>query len=124
MVVLEGGKWSEFIALVTKSATFRYNIVASGIAFYLYNELATMTLSKTGAVTASVANTAKRAIVLVGMAVALGKPLRFEEKVGATVAICAVLVYSLLKDKPKSKDATKNPAVEKTDPVIPATPET
>merc|ERR1711990_1404951 len=98
---------------MTKSDGFRYNVIASGIAFYVYNELATMTLSQTGAVTASVANTAKRAIVLVGMAIALGKPLRFEEKVGATIAICAVLVYSLLKDKPKSKEAKKGPALEK-----------
>ena len=105
MFALEGGKWSAFIELLSTSAEFRYNIIASGIAFYLYNELATMTLSQTGAVTASVANTAKRAIVLVGMAIALGKPLRFEEKVGATVAICAVLVYSLLKDPPKKKKA-------------------
>ena len=116
MFLLEGAKWPEFVALVSSSAEFRYNIVASGIAFYLYNELATMTLSQTGAVTASVANTAKRAIVLVGMAIALGKPLRFEEKVGATVAICAVLLYSLLKDKPKDKDAKKGmketPALE------------
>ena len=34
------------------------------MAFYLYNELATMTIKKTGAVTASVANTAKRVIVV------------------------------------------------------------
>ena len=119
MILLEGAKWGEFVELVTKSASFRYNIVASGIAFYLYNELATMTLSKTGAVTASVANTAKRAIVLVGMAIALGKPLRFEEKVGATVAICAVLVYSLLKDKPKAK---KDAAPEKNATDVPPTP--
>jgi len=108
MFYLESAQWPKFVALMTNSAEFRFNIIASGIAFYVYNELATMTLSQTGAVTASVANTAKRAIVLVGMAVALGKPLRFEEKVGATVAICAVLVYSLLKDKPK--DAKKKAA--------------
>jgi hypothetical protein len=40
-----------------------------------------MTIKATGAVTASVANTAKRAIVIVGMAIALGNPLKFEEKV-------------------------------------------
>ena len=36
-------------------------LFVSGMAFYLYNELATMTIKKTGPVTASVANTAKRA---------------------------------------------------------------
>ncbi len=39
----------------------------SGLSFYLYNELATMTIKKTGAVTSSVANTAKRVIVMVWM---------------------------------------------------------
>ena len=37
----------------------------SGLSFYLYNELATMTIKQTGAVTSSVANTAKRVIVMV-----------------------------------------------------------
>ena len=37
-----------------------------------YNELATMTIKKTNAVTQSVANTAKRVIVIVGVAIVLG----------------------------------------------------
>ena len=35
-VLLEGSKWGEFVALLTKSADFRYNIAASGLSFYLY----------------------------------------------------------------------------------------
>ena len=45
----------------------RFNILASGLVFYAYNELATMTIAKTNAVTQSVANTAKRVIVIVGV---------------------------------------------------------
>jgi solute carrier family 35 protein E1 len=42
---------------------------AAGLWFYGYNELATMTIKKTSAVTQSVANTAKRVIVIVGVAI-------------------------------------------------------
>ena len=46
-----------------------------------------MTIKATGAVTSSVANTAKRVIVLLYMAAITGKPLTDEQKIGATVAI-------------------------------------
>jgi solute carrier family 35 protein E1 len=47
----------------------------TGLWFYGYNELATMTIKKTSAVTQSVANTAKRVIVIVGVAIVLGEVL-------------------------------------------------
>ena len=63
-----------------------------------YNELATMTIKATGAVTSSVANTAKRVIVMVWMAAVTGKVLTEEQKIGAGVAITFVLVYSVIDD--------------------------
>ena len=70
----------------------------SGMSFYLYNELATMTIKKTNAVTASVANTAKRVIVLVFMSAVTGKALTDEQKIGAAVAIAFVMLYSVIDD--------------------------
>ena len=46
----------------------------AGLWFYGYNELATMTIKKTSAVTQSVANTAKRVIVIVGVAIVSAAP--------------------------------------------------
>ena len=70
-----------------------------------------MTIKATGAVTASVANTAKRAIVIVGMAIALGNPLKFEEKVGAPIAIVGVFLSSIYDELLKSaKGAPKKKA--------------
>ena len=46
----------------------------TGLWFYGYNELATMTIKKTSAVTQSVANTAKRVIVIVGVAIVRAAP--------------------------------------------------
>ena len=69
MIAREGARWGRFVELCRTEPALSNNLVASGMFFYLYNELATMTIKKTGAVTASVANTAKRVIVIVGSAV-------------------------------------------------------
>jgi len=79
----------------------------SGLCFYLYNEFATMTLEVTGPVTASVANTAKRVIVMVYMAAVTGKALTEEQKIGAGVAIGGVLLYSVIDDLLKPKKVIK-----------------
>ena len=94
----EGDKWPDFVALMKTSPALQFNLVASGMMFYLYNELATMTIKSTGAVTASVANTAKRVIVLIYMAAITGKALTDEQKIGAGVAIGGVLLYSVIDD--------------------------
>ena len=52
---------------------FRWNLFMSGITFYLYNEVSTLALGKISGVTHSVANTAKRVIVIVGVAIILGE---------------------------------------------------
>ena len=52
--------------------------------------------------TGSVANTAKRVIVMVYMAAVTGKVLTEEQKIGAAIAIGFVLVYSVIDDVLKS----------------------
>ena len=98
MMMTEGGKWGEFVGLMQTSRKLQVGLFISGLSFYLYNELATMTIKATGAVTSSVANTAKRVIVMVYMAAVTGKALTEEQKIGATVAIGFVLVYSVADD--------------------------
>ena len=75
-----------------------------------YNELATLTISRSSAVTASVANTAKRAFVIVGVSLALGRELRYEEQLGATLAIGAVMLYSMVDSLPALGGAKPKPA--------------
>ena len=68
MVYLEGASFGKFAEMFQEDGmnnVLSKNLILSGMTFYLYNELATMTIKKTGAVTASVANTAKRVIVMV-----------------------------------------------------------
>ena len=81
MVALEGHQFGKFTTMFTENAVLSKNLLLSGLTFYLYNELATMTIKKTSAVTASVANTAKRVIVMLVSAVVFGEDLTVEKKV-------------------------------------------
>ena len=75
----------------------RNNLLTSGLYFYLYNEMSTLTIKKTNAVTQSVANTAKRVIVIVGVAIALGESLDPIKMLGCSIGIAGVMAYSLVK---------------------------
>eukprot|EP00934_Nitzschia_sp_Nitz4_P007253 Nitzschia sp. Nitz4//scaffold176_size46146//16830//18476//NITZ4_007190-RA/size46146-augustus-gene-0.1-mRNA-1//1//CDS//3329539009//7243//frame0 len=92
----EGSRIGEFMELVKTSPAVWQNLVASGLWFYGYNEVATMTLKKTGAVTQSVANTAKRVIVIVGVALVLGESLSPIKLIGCSIGIGGVLLYSVI----------------------------
>lgn len=92
---MEGPSLHAFFELLQNNEKFRYNVMMSGLTFYGYNELSTMTIKHTSAVTASVANTAKRVIVIVGSAIALGNPLTKEEVMGSAISISGVFLYSI-----------------------------
>mmetsp|Transcript_60206 Transcript_60206/g.70346 ORF Transcript_60206/g.70346 Transcript_60206/m.70346 type:complete len:256 (+) Transcript_60206:348-1115(+) len=96
LIVTEGKKWGQFVELWNTNPVISFNLIASGLYFYGYNELATMTLKKTGAVTQSVANTAKRVIVIVGVAIVLGESLDPIKLLGCGIGIGGVLLYSVI----------------------------
>jgi len=96
MLIKEGGKWGEFCTLFNEDPIVSTNLILSGLAFYGYNELATLTIKKTNAVTQSVANTAKRVIVIVGVALVLGESLDPMKLLGCGIGIGGVLLYSLV----------------------------
>lgn len=92
----EGAKFGQFVELFKNTPVLSANLIASGLYFYGYNELSTMTLKKTGAVTQSVANTAKRVIVIVGVAIVLGESLDPIKLLGCGIGIGGVLLYSVI----------------------------
>eukprot|EP00559_Dactyliosolen_fragilissimus_P001025 CAMPEP_0184859508 /NCGR_PEP_ID=MMETSP0580-20130426/4483_1 /TAXON_ID=1118495 /ORGANISM="Dactyliosolen fragilissimus" /LENGTH=391 /DNA_ID=CAMNT_0027356151 /DNA_START=69 /DNA_END=1244 /DNA_ORIENTATION=- len=92
----EGSKLGQFVEIFKTNPVVSTNLIASGLYFYGYNELATMTLKKTGAVTQSVANTAKRVIVIVGVAIVLGESLDPIKLIGCAIGIGGVLLYSII----------------------------
>ena len=96
MIGKEGGKWGRFVEMCATEPALLNNLVASGMFFYLYNELATMIIKKTSATTQSVANTAKRVIVIVGSALVFGESLEPLKLLGCGVGVGGVLLYSLV----------------------------
>lgn len=96
ILLQEGSRLGEFWEICKTSPAVWKNLIASGLWFYGYNEVATMTLKKTGAVTQSVANTAKRVIVIVGVALVLGESLSPIKLIGCSIGIGGVLLYSII----------------------------
>ena len=102
VIAKEGSRFGEFVELCKTTPAVWQNMVASGLWFYGYNELATMTLKKTGAVTQSVANTAKRVIVIIGVALVLGESLDPMKLLGCSIGIGGVFLYSIIDKLVKS----------------------
>jgi len=103
----EGPRLAEFITLFkTKEAVFN-NVILSGLTFYGYNELATLTLTKISAVANSVANTAKRVVVIVGSAIVFKESISGLKAIGCAICIGGVFLDSIIDDlmKPKAKKA-------------------
>merc|ERR1712166_88656 len=96
VAIREGSRFGEFCEMAKTTPAIWKNLVASGLWFYGYNECATLTLKKTGAVTQSVANTAKRVIVIVGVALVLGESLDPIKILGCSIGIGGVLLYSVI----------------------------
>merc|ERR1712087_248035 len=96
-LLTEASKFGAFIEKFKTTPALSYNLITSGFFFYLYNELSTLTIKKTSATTQSVANTAKRVIVIVGVALALGESLEPIKMLGCSIGIGGVLLYSLVK---------------------------
>ena len=99
----EGSRFGEFVQICKTTPAVWLNLVASGLYFYGYNEVATMTLKKTNAVTQSVANTAKRVIVIVGVALVLGESLDPIKLLGCSIGIAGVFLYSIIDNIVKTK---------------------
>ena len=95
-LAVEGGKFGEFLNVLKTNPTVFKNLLMSGFYFYGYNELATMTIKKTSAITQSVANTAKRVIVIIAVALVLGEALPVSKLVGSGVCIGGVFLYSII----------------------------
>uniref|UniRef100_A0A7S2UY28 Sugar phosphate transporter domain-containing protein n=1 Tax=Fibrocapsa japonica TaxID=94617 RepID=A0A7S2UY28_9STRA len=104
MLLKEGGKMSEFIDLLKTEPAVWGNLLASGLWFYGYNELATMTIKKTSAVTQSVANTAKRVIVIIGVAIVMRESLNPMKMLGCAIGIGGVFLYSIIDNIVKPKN--------------------
>ena len=107
MFFKEGARLNEFVhAFKTNPAVYQ-NVILSGLTFYGYNELATMTLKKISAVTQSVANTAKRVVVIVGSAIVFNESISGLKAIGCAICIGGVFLDSVIDDIMKPSSAKK-----------------
>jgi solute carrier family 35 protein E1 len=88
----------EFVELFQANTKMSTNLVYSGLTFYIYNELATMTLTKISAITQSVANTAKRVVVIVGCALVFHESISGLKAIGCFICIAGVFIDSIIDD--------------------------
>mmetsp|Transcript_67285 Transcript_67285/g.187758 ORF Transcript_67285/g.187758 Transcript_67285/m.187758 type:complete len:324 (+) Transcript_67285:57-1028(+) len=98
MFYREGPKLNEFVDMFNTKKKLFDNVILSGVTFYMYNELSTMTLKKISAVTQSVANTAKRVVVIVGSAIVFNESISGLKAIGCAICIGGVFLNSVIDD--------------------------
>jgi len=74
-------------------------ILASGLSFYLYNEVAMYTLDAVHPITHAVGNTIKRVVIIIASVIAFKTPISSLGIIGSSIAITGTLLYSLAKNK-------------------------
>ena len=106
MIFISGeyAKFDEFAAMwnadgkAGTAGNLQFNTLMSGLTFYLYNEVSTLALKSISGVTHSVANTAKRAIIIVGCAIAFGESMAPIKMAGCSIAIAGTFFYAIADD--------------------------
>ncbi|EKX34977.1 hypothetical protein GUITHDRAFT_155603, partial [Guillardia theta CCMP2712] len=105
---LEGSKVASGLAMALDAVSplkLAQMVVATGLLYYTYNEMAFLVLGSVAPVTQSVGNTVKRVVVIVAAAIVFQTPMTPLGIIGSSTAILGVLLYSVIKgrfpDKPK-----------------------
>ncbi len=80
-----------------QGATFARQSLLAGLFYYLYNEVAFLTLDKVAPVTHALGNTIKRVVIIIASVVVFGTTMTSQGILGSSIAIGGVLLYSLAK---------------------------
>jgi len=98
-------EWEKAVATgVYSSNELLGRLFASGLSFYLYNEVSFYTLDSVHPITHAVGNTIKRVILILFSVIRFGTPMTTQSAIGSTIAIMGVFAYSVAKQvvkKPK-----------------------
>lgn len=100
-------EWKKAVAIgVYSEQELLGRLVASGLSFYLYNEVSFYTLDSVHPITHAVGNTIKRVILILFSVIRFGTAMTAQSAFGSTVAILGVFGYSVAKTvfkKPKKE---------------------
>ena len=73
---------------------------SSGVLYYLYNELSFRVLDDvTSPITHAVCNVLKRVVIIISSVLIFKNPMTFQGKLGASISIAGVMLYSLILKK-------------------------
>jgi len=98
VIYFEGNNINWFYNELFTNQDLFYNVLYSSLTFYAYNELSTMTLTKISQITNSIANTTKRVIVIIGVAIVFNESISFLKGLGCFICLCGVFVDSIIDD--------------------------
>merc|ERR1719217_1018576 len=103
-VYYEGGQfaaaWAKSTAVVGTPWLIR-QMTLDGLYYYLYNEVAFITLNQVSPITHSIANTIKRVCIIVCTMLVFGNKMTTQGAIGSTIAIAGTFLYSAAKAKYK-----------------------
>lgn len=98
----EGGAvaatWAASTAIVGTPWLIK-NIIINGMYYYLYNEVAFLTLNQVAPITHSIANTVKRVAIIVATCIVFRNPMSRIGVIGSSIAIAGTFGYSYAKQK-------------------------
>ena len=95
-LIVEGRHYGTFWQQLQTSSTLWQHVAWASVYFYGYNELRTLTLKQTSAVTGSIANTLKRVLIVIVVACVLKEHLTVPKLMGCLIAITGVFLYSTI----------------------------
>jgi len=75
------------------------NIIINGFYYYLYNEVAFITLNQVAPITHSICNTVKRIAIIVATCLVFRNPMSRIGAIGSSIAVAGTFLYSYAKQK-------------------------
>jgi len=100
-LLIEGGQiipTVQAIIAAGKGKALLVETLLSAIFYYLYNEVAFLTLDNVAPVTHALGNTIKRVVIILTSVIVFGTKMTTQGVIGSSVAIAGVLLYSLAKN--------------------------
>ena len=97
-LVLESNQYQSSFRRLKQSGllkTLGVQTFLSGVFYYLYNEVAFLTLDKVSPVTHAVGNTIKRVVIIITSMLVFGTTMTQQGALGSALALVGVLLYSL-----------------------------
>ena len=101
-LILEGKNLKPVLAAVEAAgmtSTLLVETALSALFYYLYNEVAFLTLSHVAPVTHALGNAIKRIVIIFASVVWLGSTMTAQGAFGSSLAVGGVLLYSIAKDR-------------------------